>query len=323
MLRASQLAIVILISVGAGLLTRGIACGQDRAPLDDSYFLRKIAAQEILSESSKPKTEGSESGKESSESKEKEREEPEEEEEKEEHIETDRDSFTPSTKTVDIGRVVVEAAYSFIDNRFTADNHSFPELVARLGIAEGLELRLGWNYEVGGGGGVVSGVEGAEGLEGGGIEREARALFGLKLRLSEQRDWLPESSVIVQGFTPTRGDVTATDMSASYVFGWEFAEEWKLDAALRYATVTEVDNSSATWSPSVVLRIPLDEHWNTHVEYFGICPQGADTELPQHYLSSGMHYLVNKDLEVGFRVGWGLSDPSAKFFVNAGVGVQF
>ena len=251
-----------------------------------------------------------------------EREEP-EEEEGPEPIETDRDSFTPSTRTVEAGRTVLEAAYSFIDNRHTADNHSFPELVARIGITDGIELRLGWNYEVGGGGGVVSGVEGSEGLEGGGVEKEARALYGLKFRVSEQEEWLPESSVIVQAFTPTRGDVTATDMSASYVFGWELPDKWKLDAALRYSTVTEVDDTSANWTPSVVLRVPVAERWNSHLEYFGIYPQGAETAAPQHYLSPGLHYLVNNDMEVGFRVGWGLNDPSASFFVNAGIGVRF
>ena len=44
---------------------------------------------------------------------------------------------------------------------------------------------------------------------------------------------------------------------------------------------------------------------------------------PEHYISPGLHYLVNHDLEVGFRVGWGLNDPSARFFVNAGVGWRF
>ena len=31
--------------------------------------------------------------------------------------------------------------------------------------------------------------------------REARALYGLKFRLSEQESWIPESSFIVQAFT--------------------------------------------------------------------------------------------------------------------------
>ena len=41
-------------------------------------------------------------------------------ERKEEHLETDHDSFTPSTSTVGTGRLLFESAYSFIDNRTTA-----------------------------------------------------------------------------------------------------------------------------------------------------------------------------------------------------------
>src|SRR5262245_18472084 len=131
----------------------------------------------------------------------------------EDHIETDRDSFTPATTTAPRGRWIVESAYSFLDNRRTAETHSFPELVMRYGLTERLELRLGWNFEVGGGGNVVSGTESEEGLEGAGIKRESEALYGFKLRATDQSGWLPESSVMVQAFTPTSGEDTATDVA--------------------------------------------------------------------------------------------------------------
>src|SRR5262245_36977286 len=64
-------------------------------------------------------------------------------------IETDRDSFTPATTTAGRNRLIVESAYSFLDNRAVKETHSFPELILRYGLSERLELRLGWNYEVG------------------------------------------------------------------------------------------------------------------------------------------------------------------------------
>src|SRR5262245_53455137 len=98
--------------------------------------------------------------------------EPPEKAEREEPLETDRDSFTPATKTVAKGRTILEAAYSFIDNRHDFETHSFPELLVRHGITDRIELRLGWNYEVGGSGSSVSGTQGLESLEGSGVERE-------------------------------------------------------------------------------------------------------------------------------------------------------
>src|SRR5690349_9819936 len=64
-------------------------------------------------------------------------------EEEDEHIETDRDSFTPATTLVGRGRVMIEGSYSFIDNRVGPENHSFPELLTRVGLTDWFELRLG------------------------------------------------------------------------------------------------------------------------------------------------------------------------------------
>jgi hypothetical protein len=84
----------------------------------------------------------------------------------EDEIETDRDSFTPAISTAGRGRLIVESAYSFLDNRHVPETHSFPELLLRYGVAERVELRLGWNYEVGGAGNDTSGSQGGEGLQG-------------------------------------------------------------------------------------------------------------------------------------------------------------
>lgn len=240
-----------------------------------------------------------------------------------EHLETDRDSFTPATTIVGQGRSIVESAYSFIDNRRAPDTHSFPELVIRHGLTERIELRLGWNYEAGGGGNVVSSVEGDEGLEGAVFRTESRALYGFKLRVSDQAGWLPESSLIVEGFTPTTGETKATEAAATYVWGWELPERWKFDAAIRYGTSSEKTDDFAIWNPSAVLRAPLTERWTVHAEYFGAIPQGRAGGRSQHFFTPGIHYLLTPDLEIGVRAGWGLNDASANFFTNAGVGWRY
>jgi hypothetical protein len=156
----------------------------------------------------------------------------------EEALETDRDSFTPATTTVGLRRSVLEAAHSFIDNRDVKETHSFPELLLRYGIDEDIELRLGWNYEVGGAGNDVSGAGGDE-FEPGELERESTLSYGFKAHLISQCGLLPASSVILAGRTPTSGESNDTHFVATYVFGWELANRAKLDAALRYATASE------------------------------------------------------------------------------------
>ncbi len=64
-----------------------------------------------------------------------------------------------------------------------------------------------------------------------------------------------------------------------------------------------------------------DSTW--HVEYFGIFSSGKNEEYERHFISPGVHYLINPNLEVGARVGWGLNDKSARFFTNVGFGWRF
>lgn len=240
-------------------------------------------------------------------------------------IETDRDSFTPATTTVGRGRTIMESAYSFLDNRGVRETHSLPELIVRYGLSDRIELRVGWNYEVGGAASETSGADVGDGeiLDEGGLERESNVAYGLKLSITEQLGWRPMNAVILQGFTPTSGEVTDSQFIATYVFGWELPYRLKLDGGLRYGTASERQDHFHLWSPSVVLKAPLGRRWNVHAEYFGIFSSQKEQETNRHYFSPGIHYLITPDLEVGVRVGWGLNDETARFFSNVGFGWRF
>src|SRR5215831_18645405 len=107
-------------------------------------------------------------------------------ERREGEIETDRDSFTPATTTAGRGRLIFESAYSFLDNRAVKETHSFPETVFRYGLTDRLELRLGWNYEVGGAGNDASGADVSEEdlPVGKRLERESNLAYGVKLQVT-------------------------------------------------------------------------------------------------------------------------------------------
>ncbi|MCA9236096.1 MAG: transporter [Planctomycetales bacterium] len=240
------------------------------------------------------------------------------------HIETDRDSFTPATTTAGPRRLILESAYSFIDNRHVADTHSFPELIGRYGVNEWLELRLGSNYEVGGEANSISGAGGETGdLEGGGLETEAKVFYGLKAAVTAQDGWQPRSAVIIHGNTPTSGAETATHLVATYVWGWTLVEGVEWDSAIRYGDAAVEEDHFNHWAPSTVLKAEIFEDWNAHIEYFGIFTDGRDVERSQSYISPGVHYLITPNFEAGVRVGWGVSADAANFFSNFGVGLRF
>lgn len=240
-------------------------------------------------------------------------------------IETDRDSFTPATKIAGVGRLIAESAYTFVDNRQLKETHSFPESLFRYGVTKRLELRLGWNYEVGGAGSDISGTDASddEFSSPSLLERESRISYGFKFQATEQRDWLPESAFILQASTPTSGATNHTDVVGTYVFGWKLAKKWKFDSAIRYSTAAAERDSYDLWAPSTILKYHITEQVNVHAEYFGIFSTNKGEEITRHYFSPGVHYLITPNVEIGMRVGWGLNDQTARFFSNAGVGLRF
>lgn len=245
-----------------------------------------------------------------------------EEEAEEDQIETDRDSFTPATTTAGRGRVIFESAYSSIENRGAETTHSFPEIITRIGITERTELRVGWNYEIGGGG-SVSGNAPVGLLEEPGSSEESQMLYGIKTQVTDQSGWIPESACILQGTTPTSGPETASAFQLGYVFGWEILEKCKLDSSLRYVAAQEEGDHFNQWAPSVVLKVPVAERWNVHGEYFSVFTENRAENVSPQYFSPGVHYLITPDFELGVRVGWGLNEDAANSFTNVGLGLRF
>lgn len=239
-------------------------------------------------------------------------------------VETDRDAVTPQVRTVERGRFILESAYSFIDNRAVPETHSVPELLVRYGLTRRVELRLGWNYEVGGGGNDVSAGSAQDALvDEPTLVREQRLAYGCKLQLSEQQDWRPATILIVQAFTPTGGASNYTAVVNTFGYGWKLPNRWRLDGSLRYALNNDEGDNFNLWAPSVVVRMPLTERWQVHGEYFSLFAQGLQHDFSRHYFSPGMHFLITPDLEVGVRVGWGLNEQASRFFTNVGFGYRF
>jgi hypothetical protein len=237
-----------------------------------------------------------------------------------EELETDRDSFTFAPTTAGPATSILEASYSFIDNRLGPEAHSFPEVLLRRGIGERFELRLGFNYEAGGPG-TVSGSEfGGEDIE---TEEESRMLYGTKVETSEQEGWLPRSALIVQGYTPVSGPSNKSTVVVGEAFGWRFANGWEWTTAMRYGTGFEEEDAFNQWAPSTVVKVPVGERWNVHAEYFSIFSSQKEVPLNIQYASFGGHVLATENLELGLRVGWGLNDTSPAFFSNVGVGWRY
>ena len=238
-------------------------------------------------------------------------------------LNTDRDAFTPATTTAKMGTVLTEASYVWIDNSGAPATNSFPELLVRIATRERFEWRLGFNYEQGSSGAVVSAVEVGEPMLSAQGGSEANILYGCKVRLTDGDGLIPRSAAIIEAFTPLAGDVWGTEPAATYAFGWELPDQWRLDAAARYASADSEEGRFTRWSPSAVLRIPLTERMEVHAEWFGTWSEGLANESVQQYVGPGGHFMLSPRLELGCRMGWGLSSDAAGYYVDTGIGWTF
>jgi len=242
-----------------------------------------------------------------------------------EHLDlgTDRDAFTPSAHTVETGVILSETSYVYIDNMTGAPTNNYPELLLRVGATENVEWRFGVNYGVGSQGTVVTSVEVGEGTLDGSKLYETSILYGLKMNTSTQDGWRPESAFIMEATTPVYGDVFGTSPVATAVAGWEFANEWRLDTAIRYAYSEGFEGWFSRWTPSVVLRVPITERWEVHAEWFGNYTANISSPTSQLFFSPGTHYIIGKNVEIGLRVGWALNGQTAPFFSDAGLAIRY
>ena len=134
----------------------------------------------------------------------------EEYEEEEDELESDRDSFTRSPRLMAPCRTMVEASYLYLDQDAEFDGHVYPDLLVRRGVNELLELRLGWTYED-----AKFHHLSAPGSE---PVREGLINYGAKVCITEACGSLPDSSLIITGYSPTSGESNDTDFSLEYVF---------------------------------------------------------------------------------------------------------
>lgn len=238
-------------------------------------------------------------------------------------LHTDRDAFTPSTFCVDPGTTLTETSYVYIDNRQGLPTNNYPELICRIGRSEWFEWRLGVNYSVGSQGNVVTSVEAGELPAGGSSLYESNFLYGFKLATTRQDGLVPDSCLIVEATTPMYGEDFGTEPVATAVFGWELPAGWRCDAALRYAYAEGNADWFSRWGPSVVLRLPVTARWEVHAEYFGTFTEGLVDNTNRPFFSPGTHLILAKNVELGLRIGWGLTRDAANFFSDAGLAIRY
>lgn len=247
----------------------------------------------------------------------------------EERMETERHDFTQSTKTVGRGVVQLEAGYLYLykdENGEIEHSHAAPETLLRVGLSDDIEFRLRWNY-------------GWKNFEDEAEEDESAAMdmiWSLKLQITEQRGFVPESALEIRSSLPTGGSeftLGRVEAGLSYIYGWKVSENWTLYGSTVYAPsglgefslIPEEPETErfTVYGQSVAVGTELSEKNTAYAEWFGLYSDGLEEEFSLGFFNIGIDHYFNDDFLIDFRVGAGLTEASEDFFAGVGGGVRF
>ncbi|MEO2049637.1 MAG: transporter [Pirellulales bacterium] len=194
----------------------------------------------------------------------------------------------------------------------------------RLGLTEDIEFRLRWNYD-------WRFIKDHESLRG---SEDLR--WSVKLRLTDQEGWLPESAVVTRFSVPTGGKAWSVDRLTSgldIIYGWEISEGWEIYGSTGYdfnglgdfGFLPEEPASEHfnVWHQSVAFATELTERVTMYNEWVGLYSTGLEAEFSIGLYNIGVDFYLTDNIVLDVRVGVGLTRDADDFFNGVGGGYRF
>ncbi|MFQ5494547.1 MAG: transporter [Phycisphaerae bacterium] len=237
---------------------------------------------------------------------------------------TDRPDFTESVEAVPAGHVQLEAGYTFAYDREGKDrlrDHSAPELLLRIGVAENVELRIGWN-----------GYSWTESQFQGETRRGHRVTrtdwtqgaqdlsLGFKYKFAERDGLVPDLAVLGALAVPSgsRG-ASAGDVDPELLLLWAYdvTHAVALAGSVGVAGRRDGGDQFVQTFASMSVALTLTERLGGYVEYFGFYPNTEHSDAA-HFVNGGLTYLIDKNFQIDGRIGAGLNEEADDFFIGVG-----
>lgn len=229
-----------------------------------------------------------------------------------EPIITDRPDFTESTASVAGGRVQLESGYTF-DRAGEARSHSVGELLLRVGVGRGTELRFGFNsFSV-----ATTPADEVSGLE--------DASVGLKVGLlpgaGAPGSLVPSAALLLGTSLPTGAAAFRTrelQPEAKLAISWDLAEWLAFSSNLNYAYLAEGGERFSEYGGSASFGVGLTDRLGGYAEYYGFLPRGEGREASS-YLNGGLTFQFTPDFQLDARAGAGLNPVGPEYFFGIGL----
>ena len=233
----------------------------------------------------------------------------------------DRPDFTEGTSTVGVGVAHIEFGYTFGLDRAdgtTANVHSLGEPLLRVGLlADWLEVRVG-------AGPVAQRTEQAGSrMNEAGLED---LYLGVKLSLSEQNGVIPALGILPQTTVPTGSEAFSDGEvlpGVNLMYAWDLTETFSLSGSTQ-ANRAAGDSGSGylEWAQSLSGGLGLGDRHGLYGEWFAIVHEESEGRWTEHYLDSGLTWLITDDLQWDIRAGFGLNESAEDLFFGTGLAVR-
>jgi hypothetical protein len=228
---------------------------------------------------------------------------------------TDRPDQTESPSIVPPGHVQVETGGLFVNEEFSErgidfdiETLSLAATLVRIGISPTLEFRIGGEFT-------------QETFTYNRFVRRNSGLSGIatgaKIKLTEEKGWLPESAFIVEldlpvgheEFRPSEVQpamrfAAAHTISDAISLGYNIGGAWDLDTR----------NAALLYTAS--LGVSFAEKWGMFYELFGDFNSDAKN---RHSFDLGGTYLLHTNVQLDAAVGYGLNDAADDWFLLTGI----
>lgn len=251
--------------------------------------------------------------------------------EEEKAMETDRPDFGVATTTVGKGRAILETGYTlYHDHSFGAslNGQSVPDALLRVGLfTDWFEFRVGQTFANFRTTSPALPVSAGKTVD----QKGPQDLYlGVKLALTEQASYMPESAVIIQSTVPTGEDSLTAGRALPgiiYSYGWDIIKD-KLDVSSLIEADKVVNPQQCSYTQIAhtwEVRYAWTPQLRTFAEWVALFPSGANDAVtgPQYYIHPGMTYLITKDMQIDAHLFIGMNKHAIDFFGGPGFSIRY
>jgi hypothetical protein len=222
-------------------------------------------------------------------------------------IDTDRPDITDGTGVVARGRFQVETGFTSQTSRAGLTSWSLPELLVRIGMVRGAELRVGQTYR-------------SFGLEQGGRLGGFDDLqVGTKIQIARQGSLPAISTELFSSFSTGASGVGAGRALPGAALLLQETTDGPWSAGLEFEVARGATSSVAGFA-SLSVQYQVTQRAQLFGEFFQLQPDLG--EVRQSYLNGGVLFLLSNDLQVDARIGAGLNHDADRSFVGVGLAVR-